>query len=133
MLHAVTWFVVSGLLALWSLGAWAFHAMAAWALGNAGVLAGGAPTGALRVPEWLAPWMPPEATQALASMLAVFTPALEGLVQWVPTLGSGLSVVVWVAWALGAALLVALGLAVSATIAVVRRRTARPRLSASAA
>jgi len=133
MLHAVTWFVVSGLLAIWSLGAWAFHAAAAWAVANAGVLAGGASTGSLHVPEWLAPWLPPEAAQALAPLLSAFASALEGLVQWMPAVGSGLSVVVWVGWALGAALLVVLGLAVSGTIAVVRRRTARPVLNASAA
>ncbi|MET0349030.1 MAG: hypothetical protein ABW067_04510 [Rhizobacter sp.] len=133
MLHAVTWFVVSGLLAVWSLGAWAFHAAAAWAVANAGVIAGGASTVPLRVPDWLAPWLPPEVAQALASMLSAVAPALEGLVQWVPALGSGLSVLVWVGWGLGTALLVVLGLAVSGTIAVVRRRTARPALSASAA
>jgi len=133
MLHAVTWFVVSALLALWSLGAWAVHAAATWAVANAGVLAGGGSTAPLRVPDWVAPWLPPEVAQALASMLSGFTPALEGLVHWAPALGSGLSVLVWTGWGLGAALLLVLGVAVSGTIAVVRRRTARPGLSASAA
>ncbi len=40
MFYALSWFVVFGLLALWSLGAWGFHAVAVWAVTNAGALAG---------------------------------------------------------------------------------------------
>lgn len=133
MFHAITWFVVSGLVAVWSLGAWAVHALAGWAITNAGVLAGTAPTGIPRLPEWLAPWIPPELAQGLASMLSAFTPVIEGLVQWAPSVGGGLSVAIWAVWALGSALLVALGLAVSGVIAVVRRRAVGPSISASAA
>ena len=42
MFYALSWFVVFALLALWSLGAWAFHAIAVWAVSNAGVFTGAA-------------------------------------------------------------------------------------------
>ena len=75
MLYALSWFLVSSLLALWSLSAWAIHAAAVWAVSNAGVLTGApsdAASGAagLRLPEWLAPWVPPEFAQALTSLLS---------------------------------------------------------------
>ena len=69
MFYALSWFVVFSLLALWSLAAWAFHAITTWAASNAGVLAGGSGAAqGLRVPDWLAPWMPPELALAVASM-----------------------------------------------------------------
>ena len=40
MLYALSWFLVLGLLALWSLAAWAMHVVAVWALSNAGALTG---------------------------------------------------------------------------------------------
>ncbi|KQV85529.1 hypothetical protein [Rhizobacter sp. Root1221] len=122
MFYAISWFLVFGLLALWSLGAWAFHSIATWAFANAGILAGGSPTGTLRLPDWIAPWVPPELAQALTSTLSALTPAIQGLVDWMPTLGSGLSVVVWVVWGFGSALLIGLGLVLSGVIAVLRRR-----------
>jgi hypothetical protein len=61
MFYAIGWFLVFSLLALWSLAAWAFHAVTAWTVSNAGVLAGASwATEGLRVPDWLAPWVPPE-------------------------------------------------------------------------
>ena len=60
MFYALSWFVVLSLLALWSLGAWALHAMAA--LGGGPYRRPGGRlrvTQGLRVPDWLAPWMPP--------------------------------------------------------------------------
>ena len=122
MFYAISWFLVFGLLALWSLGAWAFHSIATWAFANAGILAGGSPAGTLRLPDWIAPWVPPELAQALTSTLSALTPAIQGLIDWMPTLGSGLSVVVWVVWGLGSAMLIGLGLVLSGVIAVLRRR-----------
>lgn len=122
MFYAISWFLVFGLLALWSLGAWAFHSIATWAFANAGILAGGSPTGTLRLPDWIAPWIPPDLAQALTSMLSAFTPAIQSLIDWMPALGSGLSAVVWVVWGLGSALLIGLGLVLSGVIAVLRRR-----------
>ena len=77
MLYALSWFLIFGLLALWSLAAWAVHAVAVWAVSNAGTLTGAA-TGAegFRLPEWLAPWVPPEIVQAVTSLLSGLAPAV---------------------------------------------------------
>ena len=124
MFYALSWSVMFILLVLWSLAAWAFHSIAAWTVSNAGVLAGG--SGAiesLRVPDWLAPWIPPELALALTSMLAASTPAVEAALNQAPALAGGLSVAVWVVWGVGSALIVILGLVCSRLITVLRRRS----------
>ncbi len=123
MFYAISWFVVLGLLALWSLGAWAFHAAAAWAVSNAGALTGAASgVEGLRLPVWLAPWVPPEIMHALTSLLSGLTPAVEGLLQAAPSLAGGLSVATWVVWGLGSVLLVLLGAGLHLLVAMWRRR-----------
>jgi len=131
MFYAPSWFVVCGLLALWSLGAWAFYAVAVWAVSNAGTLAGeasGVVSGAvsvtegLRLPQWLAPWVPPEIVQAVTSLLSGLAPVVEGLLQAAPSLAGGLSVGTWVIWGLGSVLLVLLGAGLHLLIAMWRRR-----------
>jgi len=123
MFYALSWFVVFGLLALWSLGAWAFHAIAVWAVSNAGVLTGAASgVEGLRLPDWLAPWVPQEIVQAATSLLAGLAPVVEGLLQAAPSLAGGLSVATWVIWGLGSVLLVLLGVGLHLLIAMLRRR-----------
>jgi hypothetical protein len=132
VLYVISWSVVLLLLALWSLAAWGFHAVADWTVANSGALAGG--TGALegwRAPDWLAPWLPPELALAFTSMLSAFVPAIEALLGQAPALAGGLSVAIWVIWGIGAVLLVALGLACSGFIAVLRRRRAESPLHAT--
>ena len=123
MFYALSWSVVFILLALWSLAAWAFNSIAAWTISNSGVLAGssGALDG-LRAPDWLAPWLPPELALAFTSMLSAFIPAIEAALSQAPALAGGLSVVIWVVWGVGSALIVILGLVCSGLIAVLRRR-----------
>jgi len=123
VLHALSWSLVFVLFALWSLAAWALHSIAAWTVSNAGFLAGG--TGAiegLRVPDWLAPWIPPELALALTSMLSGFIPAIEAALNQAPALAGGLSVAIWVVWGVGSALIVILGLVCSGLITTLRRR-----------
>jgi len=123
MFYALSWFVVFGLLALWSLGAWAFHAVAVWAVSNAGALTGAASgVEGLRLPDWLAPWVPQEIVQVATSLLAGLAPAVESLLQAAPSLAGGLSVATWVIWGLGSALLVLLGAGLHLLIAMWRRR-----------
>jgi hypothetical protein len=130
MFYAIGWFVVLSLLALWSLAAWAFHAVTAWTVSNAGVLAGASgATEGLRIPDWLAPWVPPEFAAALASMVSAFTPAIEAVLAWAPSLAGGLSVAVWVVWGIGSALIIVLGVVLSGVIAVLRRRSSTPTTS----
>ena len=117
MFYALSWFVMFSLLALWSLAAWAFHAVAAWTVSNAGALTGAASgVEGLRLPEWLAPWVPPEIVQAMTSLLSGLAPAVEGLLQAAPALAGGLTVATWVIWGLGSALLVLLGRACTCSL-----------------
>jgi hypothetical protein len=131
MLHALSWFVVFSLLALWSLAAWAFHSITTWMVSNAGVVAGGSGSiEGLRVLAWLAPWTPPELALAFASMLSAITPAVESVLNQAPALAGGLSLAVWVVWGIGSVLLIALGLVLSGMITVLRRRASmRPAAS----
>ncbi len=123
MFYALSWFAVFSLLALWSLAAWAFHAIAAWTVSNAGVLAGGSSAiEGLRVPDWLAPWIPPEIALALTSMVSALTPAVDSVLGLAPALAGGLSVAVWVVWGIGSVVLIVLGFVATGLIAVLRRR-----------
>jgi hypothetical protein len=137
MLYALSWFFVLSLLALWSLGAWAFHAMAMWALAGAGVLTGtGAGVEGLRLPDGLSPWVPAEVVQAMSSLLAGLAPAVEVMVQAAPALAGGLNVAIWVIWLLGSVLLLLLGAGMHLLMAAWRRRGGgsgpQPRLEAAA-
>jgi hypothetical protein len=121
--YALSWSVTFILLALWSLAAWAFHSIAVWTVSNADVLAGG--SGAiesLRVPDWLAPWIPPEFALAFTSMLSTMSPAIEAALNQAPALAGGLSVATWTIWGVGVAVIVILGLVCSRLITVLRRR-----------
>ena len=123
MVYALSWSVTSILLALWSLAAWAFHSIAAWSVSNAGVLAeGSGEIESLRVPDWLAPWIPPELTLAFTSVLSAANPAIETALNQAPALAGGLSAAVWAVWGVGSALIVILGLVCSRLITVLRRR-----------
>ena len=127
MFYALSWFGVFSLLALWSLVAWAFHSITAWTISNAGALTGGAgATEGLRMPDWLAPWMPPELARALDSLAAAVTPAIEAGLAWAPALAGGLSIAVWVIWGIGSVLLFVLGFVATGLIAVLRRRVSVP-------
>ena len=122
MFYVLSWFFVLGLLALWSLGVWAFHAVAVWAVSNGGSLSGAASgIEGLRLPDWLAPWVPPGMVQAATSLLSDLTPFVKGLLQAVPALAGVLSVATWVIWGLGSVLLVLMGVGLHLLIAMWRR------------
>lgn len=124
MFYALSWFVMFGLLALWSLGVWAFHAITVWAVSNASALTSTASgIEGLRLPDWLAPWIPPEILQAITSLLTGLAPAVEDLLQAAPLLAGGLSVATWAIWGLGSALLVLLGTGLHLLVAMGRRRS----------
>lgn len=123
MFYALNWLVVFSLLSLWSLAAWAFHAFVVWTVANAGVLAGG--VGAidtLRVPVWLAPWVPAELAPALNSTFAALAPSIEAGLGSAPALAGGLSMAVWVVWGIGSVTLILLGFFATGLITLVRRR-----------
>lgn len=96
MFYALGWFSVFGLLALWSLSVWALHSVAVWSVSNASVSTGVASdVEGLGLPQWLQPWVPPEITQAMTSLLADFAPVVESLLQTMPALAGGLTMVAW--------------------------------------
>jgi hypothetical protein len=123
MFYAFSWFVVVALLALWSLAAWALHAVSVWTVSNAGVLTGAASgAGTIRLPDWLAPWVPPEIAQSVSQLLAGLGPVVDSLLQAAPTLAGGVTVATWVVWGIGSVLLVMLGAGLHLLIALWRRR-----------
>ena len=123
MLYALNWFVIFSLLALWALAAWAVHAVVVWTGSYAGALTGAAAgVEGLRLPEWLASWVPPEIVQAMTSLLSGLAAAVEGLLQVAPALAGGFTVATWVIWGLGSALLVLLGTSLHLLVAMWHRR-----------
>lgn len=122
MFYALCWLFVVALLSLWSVAAWALHAVAVWTVSNAGALTGAASsTGAITAPDWLAPWVPPEASQWASQLMAGLAPLVDGLLQAAPALAGGLTVATWVIWGIGSVLLVLLGAGLHLLIALRRR------------
>jgi len=123
MFYALSWFVVVALLALWSLAAWALNAVAVWTVSNVGALSGAASgAGTMGLPDWLAPWVPPEIAHSVSQMLAGLGPVVDSLLQAAPALAGGVTVATWVVWGIGSALLLVLGAGVHLLIALWRRR-----------
>lgn len=139
MLYLISWFFVLALLALWSLAVWALHGIAVWTVSNAGAWSGAASgLGGLDLPPWLAPWVPADLWQSATALLSGLGPLVDSLLQAVPSLAGGLTLVGWVVWGLGGVLLVVLGGALHLLIAMWRRRAGggggampRPGLAAS--
>ena len=122
MFYAVSWLVVTALLALWSLGAWGLHGVAVWAVSSAGALSGAASgAGTVVLPDILAPWVPPALAQALTQLMSGLVPWIDSLLQAAPALAGGLTVLAWAVWGLGAVLLVLMGVAFHVLIALWRR------------
>lgn len=126
MVIALVWFGVLALVALWSFSAWALYALTAWALANAGALTG-VPglVDALNLPQWIAPWLPPELAATLPAMVASLKPVIDLVVGWAPAIAGSLSTLAWVAWALGSAVILALGLLASVLVVRYRGRSLR--------
>ena len=123
MFYVLSWFVVFALLALWSLAAWALHAVAVWTVSNAGALTGvasGAST--VSLPDWLGSWVPPAVGQWASQLMSGIAPFIDSLLQTAPALAGGLTVATWVVWGIGSVLLVLLGAGMHLLIALWRRR-----------
>lgn len=123
MFCVLSWFVVFLLLALWFLAAWVLHAVVTWAVANAGALSGAAlDSGALALPEWLVPWVPPELVQAIAQLIAGLGPVVDTVLQAAPALAGVLTVATWGIWGIGSVLLILLGVGMHLLIAWWRGR-----------
>ncbi|MEK8052612.1 hypothetical protein AACH10_20350 [Ideonella sp. DXS22W] len=126
MFYALGWFAIVALLALWSLCAWALHAVAVWTVSNADALTGVASGKVnITVPDWLSAWLPPEVAQWASQLVAGLAPFVDGLLQAAPALASGLTVATWVIWSIGSVLLVLLGAGLHLLIALWRRQDGR--------
>ena len=93
MFYVLSWFLIFFFFALWSLTVWAANTVALWTIAQAGTWNGAA---SLALPDWLAPWVPPEMAQALTAMLAGVAPLVESLLQGAPALAGGITVAAWV-------------------------------------
>ena len=128
MFYVLSWLVVLVLFIMWSLGAWALHAVAIWSASNVGALSGHAKRiEDLKLPDWLAPWFPADVLSAIKSLTIAALPAVESVLAIAPALGGGLSVAVWVVWGAGCLLLLLLGVVSHVLIAILRRRSGGPR------
>ncbi len=127
MIYVLGWFFIFSLLALWSLAAWAANAFGVWTATNAGALTGAASgVEGLRLPQWLAMWVPPEIAQAITSLLSGLVPIIEGSIQAVPSLAGGVTVAIWVVWGVGSVMLVLLGVGLHLLTAMWRRSSGGP-------
>ncbi len=129
--HLLIWLATLLLVVLWSLFAWAAHALAGWS-GWTGWAGGGGGDwrswiDALVLPAWLAPWLPASSFEAVKAMLAAWAPLMEWLVASMPALLSWLPALVLMLWAVGAIVLVLAGVLGSLAIGVWRRGV-RPAL-----
>ncbi len=123
MFYAITWFLSFVLLALWSLACWGVHAVAVWAVGSAGALAGGtAAMDAVLLPEWIKVWIPPQLAQEFGGVIASVGPVVQAALETVPALSGAVTVLAWVVWGLGALTLLALAIGGHVLIAVLMRR-----------
>lgn len=124
--HLLIWLTALLLIVLWSLFAWAAHALAGWSGWTA--WAGGG-TGdwrawidALVLPAWLAPWLPAPSLETVKALLVAWAPLMESLVASMPALLSWLPALVLVIWAVGTGLLVLGGVLGSVAVGIWRRK-----------
>lgn len=127
MFYTITWLLMALLLALWSVAAWVLHALAQWSGAQTGAMAGlptqlGTLPSTLSAPDWLSLWLSPGAQESWAALLTSFNPLFESLLAFAPALLALLVPAIWLVWALGAVLLVALGLGLTVLIRLVRAR-----------
>ncbi|MCY7306626.1 MAG: hypothetical protein LH632_10840 [Rhodoferax sp.] len=132
MWYAISWIAVLFLLSLWTLLAWATHAAVQWVAGLSGEQVGSAAggvtdaakqMGALQLPDWLMVWLPAGALKPWTDMAASLMPWITSMLGQAPALIGWLSPLVWVTWAAGAFLLLALGAGLSLVIRVMQRRS----------
>ena len=123
MLYIANWTLVTLLLGLWSLAAWAFHGVVVWAVTKAPSLTGpAADLSSVPVPAWLMQVLPIEAVQALIVGLTETWTVLAGFLQAAPSIATGVTALTWAVWGLGSAVLVAVGVGVHICVSLWGRR-----------
>lgn len=129
MAFLVGWVLVLLLLALWSSVVWAAQSLLAALLSHAGGLS----AGDWSLPDSLRDWLPKAVSDWLVSTVETLTPQLQSLAGALPSLSGGVTALAWVVWALGALMLLVLGMAIHVGVALWRKsaRSSAPRLSSS--
>jgi hypothetical protein len=117
MAFVIGWLLVLLLLALWSGLVMAVQSFLAGLLAHAGRLG----TGEWSLPESLRDWLPTVVADWLVSTVETLSPQLQALVGALPWLASGITVLAWGVWAVGAGMLFILGLAIHVAIALWRK------------
>ena len=118
------WSVVGLLLALWSAVVWLGHLLLTALLGAAGEL----PVPVVTLPEDWARWLPVEWAESMPRLLAAAGPVVQGVIDSLPALAAGVTVLAWASWAVVAGLLL---LAAGASHAGLRRWQRHPQPAAS--
>jgi hypothetical protein len=132
MFHALIWIPVLCLLAAWSFGGWAVHALATWAVSNAGSVTA-ASIGNLSLPSWLASWVPADGVQAANALIAALAPSVEALMSHAPATAPWITAGVWALWALGAGVLLVAGVLLSMLLRWAQRRAGSGGATSAAA
>lgn len=99
------WSVVGVLLAVWSATVWLGQWLLSALLGGAGRL----PVQDLALPEAWTRWLPQGASESMTQAIEQAQPVLQGVLDSLPALSGGVTVIAWVTWAVGAALLLLAG------------------------
>ena len=106
------WITTGVLLALWTLGVWAAAAVSSWALGWIGGAESAdwpAVVASISLPGWVTLWFDPG---WISAAIEAVLRALEGLqlsLPWVASMAGWVVAALWVTWAIGALVLLALG------------------------
>lgn len=110
-MRALIWSVFGVLTALWTAVAWLTAAAVGWLAGTAGSAQGvelGALVSQIPVPPWLSYWIDPATLRLAFESLAWTLNAIGDLAPWIAGAVGWLVPVVWVVWAFGALLMLAL-------------------------
>lgn len=99
------WSVVGVLLAVWSATVWLGQLLLSALLGGAGQL----PVRDLALPEAWTRWLPQGVSEAMTQAIEQAQPVLQGVLDGLPALSGGVTLIAWVTWAVGAALLLLAG------------------------
>lgn len=128
MVYVLMWGMIGSLFIFWSALAWSLHWAAQWfanltpaQLESATVAAGDATRQAiplLGLPEGLTAGLPVSVVEAWQTLAQSALPWLQSLLALVPSLAGWLSPAIWIGWALGALLLLFVGIVLHGVIRV---------------
>ena len=99
------WIVVGVLLAVWSAVVWLGQLLLSALLGGAGHL----PVKDLALPEAWTRWLPQDVSESITRGIEAAQPFMQAVLDSMPALAGGVTVIAWVTWAVGAALLLLAG------------------------